>query len=468
MKKIINSFLLLSGFTAGAQTGLTNNGNLQVHTGAQVSITGTLSNGSGAGLVNNGSLYVKGNLTNAQASMTVGSGTLYLNGSSAQTIDGTQPFRTANLQTNNAAGITISNELRVAGVHTFASGRITASSSTSPLTYEDGASYTGSADTRHVNGWVRKIGSDDFDYPVGNGTYLRPVRIHGLSGSASFLVQHGQPTPNSNQWQSPLRSVNPNENWIITRESGGTASLTLNWDNSKVPVPNWISSDIRVASYTGTTWTHAGGTPTGNAATTGLVTTNNIASFNRFTIGSNSFVIPLKLVDFTATNRNGFAQVAWTTEQEANVARFTVERSEDAVHFISFAQAAARNSGHTERYTANDPIALQGSVYYRLRMTDADGHYEYSRIVKLTVSADALISLVNPATDAVQLLSAPALAGRYSYSIHTASGQLVQTGSLLLTTAGRTVLPLQERKPGMYTLQLVRGAEVVKKIFLVQ
>ncbi len=467
MKKIYTGLFLLSASAAGAQTGLTNTGAMQLHSGAQLAISGALTNGASATLVNNGGLYLKGNLTNNQASMSAGSGTLYLNGGSVQTIGGTQAYRTANLQTNNSAGITLSNEMRVSGVHSFTSGIITASTSATPLTYENGASYSGSADSRHVNGWVRKIGAGDFDYPVGNGTYLRPMRIHGLLASASFLVRHAQPTPNSNQWQRPLVSVDPNENWIVTQESGGAASVTLNWDNSKIALPNWVLADILVAGYDGSLWTSQGGTPTGNVATTGSVTATNISSFNRLTIGSGSWVVPLKLVDFTAGNRNGYAQVGWTTEQEANVRWFDVERSADAVHFTPFTRVAARNSGRTEHYATIDPVLIQGTAYYRLRIQDADGRFEYSRIAKLTMNTDGLFNLVNPAVDALQLLSAPQLNGNYSYTIHTASGQLVQQGTVLISASG-TSIPLQERKPGYYTLQLKKGDEVIRKVFVVR
>src|SRR6185369_1693098 len=90
-----------------AQDAFTNSGNLQIFAGASVSGFGSFTNTSSGALVNNGDLYVKGNIVNDQSAMTVGTGALFLNGSSAQTLNGSQIFKTYHLNTNNAAGITL-------------------------------------------------------------------------------------------------------------------------------------------------------------------------------------------------------------------------------------------------------------------------------------------------------------------------------------------------------------------------
>src|SRR4051812_23090287 len=171
MKKIIIQTILLSlGIYTNAQDAFTNNGNLQVHTGASMAGFGAFTNVSTGTLINNGSLYIKGNITNDQASMSAGAGTLYLNGSSAQTVNGSQTFKTLDFVSNNNAGITLNTNLSVSGAHTFTSGVITTSATPNYLVYEAGSSYSGNADARHVNGWVKKIGSTNFIFPVGNGT----------------------------------------------------------------------------------------------------------------------------------------------------------------------------------------------------------------------------------------------------------------------------------------------------------
>ncbi|MBC7829733.1 MAG: hypothetical protein H7122_18460, partial [Chitinophagaceae bacterium] len=148
MKKLVIQLILFlfCGFLH-AQQAFTNYGNLQIHTGTSMAGFGNFSNETAATLVNNGSFYIRGNLTNDQSSMSVGAGTLYLNGSVAQSVNGTQPFRTLNFVTDNNLGITLNNTLSVSGAHTYTNGIITTSSTPDYLVYEAGSSYSGESNS---------------------------------------------------------------------------------------------------------------------------------------------------------------------------------------------------------------------------------------------------------------------------------------------------------------------------------
>ncbi|MBK7124179.1 MAG: hypothetical protein IPH68_16205 [Chitinophagaceae bacterium] len=159
-------FCLLTVSFAKAQVDLKNTGILYLGSSADtIYINGNLINSSTAALSNNGILQVKQNLVNDQASMPAGTGSLYLNGTVAQTVSGSQVFKTYDLITNNAGGITLTNNLSTSGVHTFTAGLITTSATPNYMIYEAGSTYTGSSDSRHVNGWVKKTGSTDFAFP---------------------------------------------------------------------------------------------------------------------------------------------------------------------------------------------------------------------------------------------------------------------------------------------------------------
>jgi hypothetical protein len=146
--------------------------------------------------------------------MTVGTGTLFLNGSSAQSVNGTQVFKTYNLVTNNAAGITLNNNLSVTGVHTYTAGIITTSATPNYMIYEAGSSYTGSSDSRHVNGWVKKTGNTNFTFPVGNATYERSIALTNLTASGEFNVKHNFIlTPSRYSLYNPLVYVDSAEHW---------------------------------------------------------------------------------------------------------------------------------------------------------------------------------------------------------------------------------------------------------------
>ncbi|MBS1563885.1 MAG: hypothetical protein JST39_05825, partial [Bacteroidetes bacterium] len=113
---------LCTGAASYAQVSVQNNGTLFVSGSTTLYVNGDLTNASGAGLTNNGSLYINQSLVNNQSSMAIGTGTLYFNGTSAQALSGTQPFYTYNFVSNNGSGITLNADLSVSGTHTFSAG----------------------------------------------------------------------------------------------------------------------------------------------------------------------------------------------------------------------------------------------------------------------------------------------------------------------------------------------------------
>ncbi|MBK7560284.1 MAG: T9SS type A sorting domain-containing protein [Chitinophagaceae bacterium] len=458
-QKLITLFLIALCGSIKAQDAINNNGNLQIHTGSSITGFGSFTNASSAVLVNNGSLYIRGNLSNDQSSMSAGSGTLYLDGTSAQTVNGSQAFRTNNLETNNSAGFTLNNNLSVSGIHTFTSGMIASSSTPNYLVYEAGSSHTGSNDSRHSTGWVKKNGNTGFTFPVGDATYQRTAAISGLSASSEINCKYFTPTTNIYNLASPLVQVKANEYWQIDKVSGGTAQITLNWDHAKVPMDNIMLADILVAHYTGGNWTDAGGgtTATGNVTTTGSVTSSSVNTFSPFTLGYKSFPVPLKLVSFTAERRSGTSYLRWITENEENVDYFDVQRSYDANNFSSIGKVAARNSGSREHYHFEDQSPLRGFAWYRIRSVDIDGKFSHSRIVVVSETDLQSTSFVvlNPARTAITVFNKTGQEGLFDYRLFNSGGLMVTKGTVNMSSNGGAVLPLPlETASGIYILEL--------------
>lgn len=110
---------------------------------------------------------------------------------------------------------------------------VTTSTTPNCMIYEAGSSYTGSSDSRHVNGWVKKIGSTSFVFPVGNATYERSIALINLTASGEFNVKHTViVTHNRYSLYNPLVYVDSGEHWTINKISGAAAQIAMNWDNS--------------------------------------------------------------------------------------------------------------------------------------------------------------------------------------------------------------------------------------------
>ncbi len=470
MKKIfIPVVVCLCCVSANGQLAFRNNGNLQIHGSASMTGFGDFTNASSATLINNGSLYIGGNITNDQASMSAGSGMLYLNGSALQTIGGTQTFKTFGLETDNSSGFLLNNNLSVAGTHTYTNGMITTSSTPNYMTYEAGSSYSGSSDTRHVNGWVKKAGSTDFTFPVGNATYERSVLLTNLSASSEFNVRHnGAVTPNYTSLYNPLVIVDTSEYWTINKVSGSAAQITMNWDASKIPFPLLMLSDIRASYWDGTFWQSIGGTGSGSVLTTGSVTSNSVSAFNsNFTIGSISFVLPLRIISFTAGRVGGSTRINYNIGNELNVSHYELERSDDRMNFFIIHTQSAINRNGTEFYQYTDNIPLKGIAYYRLKITEYSGRVAYSLIVAVANHSKELYVIKNPVNESIDLYAGTSAKGIYMYSITATNGQVMQTGTINIGQPGVHSIRLQKAfAAGPYELAMKSNMVSLQKLII--
>ncbi len=95
-------------------------------------------------------------------------------------------------------------------------------------------------------------------------------------------------------------------------------------------------------------------------------------------------VLPIELIYFKAAANNGKVDLTWSTSSEKNNDFFTIERSVDAQRFEKvLTQKGAGNSNVTLTYRAIDHSPLKGTSYYRLKQTDYNGEFTYSRVVAI-------------------------------------------------------------------------------------
>jgi hypothetical protein len=164
--------------------------------------------------------------------------------------------------------------------------------------------------------------------------------------------------------------------------------------------------------------------------------------------GSNRFSIVIRqnpalgvhLLDFTATQATGGAQVNWKTENEQNYTNFSVERSTDKG--ITFNVIGGFISSAQGTYGLLDPNPANG-YQYRLRLDDLNGTITYSKAVTLqysvpgdntTLAGNNIIVYPNPSTGIINV----AVAGEAKTNPLTQSiiSSLQAPVTLMATTAG--------------------------------
>lgn len=101
-------------------------------------------------------------------------------------------------------------------------------------------------------------------------------------------------------------------------------------------------------------------------------------------LGLVSTPLPIELLNFDGTAENRIIELNWRTATEINNDYFTVEKSNDGVNFTILGAIKAINSTNSiSSYQLNDNKPNKGTNYYRLKQTDLDGTFEYSKIINI-------------------------------------------------------------------------------------
>lgn len=114
-----------------------------------------------------------------------------------------------------------------------------------------------------------------------------------------------------------------------------------------------------------------------------------VNTFSTFYIHPNRFPfspLPVELLSFTGWNQGSVNKLRWITASEQNTNRFEIQRSANATDWNSIGQMAAAGNSNTQRiYDFTDNLPLFGGNYYRLKIIDNDGSFNYSNVINIFV-----------------------------------------------------------------------------------
>ena len=113
--------------------------------------------------------------------------------------------------------------------------------------------------------------------------------------------------------------------------------------------------------------------------------------------------LPLKLLTFTAKKEGKTNRLQWSTANEVNVDHFEIERSGNGREYGRMQNVKCKmQNGSSYNFTDNSPLTTHN--YYRLKIVDKDGRFEYSPVRTINNSGNFYISVYpNPAKDKLQV-----------------------------------------------------------------
>jgi len=440
--------------TSGSKTTSSNldiNGSIDIEDAAQLDATG----------IPAGQITVGGNWTNTSSHADP-----FVEGSTRVTFDGTggQAISSAGetfyeLEMDNTAlgGVTITSGMVTVNQELVLKDGVVHNSSSTLVALADNVLASGATDASYIEGPMRKIGNDAFDFPVGKDGTLRSISIGAPANvtdafDAEYFDSNPDPSYDITLSEASISNVSSVEYWTLT-QSSGTASVevTLSWNTASF-VGNL--SELKVARWNGSLWAdHGSGSVSGTTSAGTIATSAAIGSFGPFTLASPNAAnnpLPVELLDFAAIGKEQHVALQWTTASELNNAGFWVERSEDGQHFDALAWVPGAGTVSTLRsYNYKDVQPLEGRSFYRLRQLDVDGTETLSALELVEHRRSESLAIrawPNPSRGQLQLASNRE---QMAYEFRNSLGQVVHAGAVGPATQ---TIDLSAFPAGMYWL----------------
>ncbi|RYY48958.1 MAG: T9SS type A sorting domain-containing protein [Chitinophagaceae bacterium] len=349
-----------------------------------------------------------------------------------------------------------------------------------------------SASTARVK-WFIGNNSTTVQVPFANTAleYL-PISIKLRAGASddgfvSFASYAGPDWKNSNYLPEGVTNVNHNGSdnssklidrfWFV--QTGGytiapdISSLYLRYADDEI---NAAGNNILAAGLKAQTWDttqKAWGAPFNSSTSFGninAVALSNISSHQKlgwWALTDGAYVLPVTFLSFSVNSRPTDAQLKWVTSSEQNTHHYELQRGADGILFSSIGSVlSAGNTSTPQQYSFTDFQPLDGQSFYRIKIVDANGAHQFSKIERIERQELFTVSAYpNPATDYLSLSISQALLNqRPLLALYDAAAKKVQTHPLHSTN---NIINLKGLASGSYQLR-ISAVKFLKNISIIK
>lgn len=162
-------------------------------------------------------------------------------------------------------------------------------------------------------------------------------------------------------------------------------------------------------------------------------------------------ILPVEIIDFNGTNKNGRIELNWSTASEINHDKYIIERSDNGLrNWMAVGEKrGGQNSYSIRSYSFTDEAPIQGLNYYRLRQLDMDGTETFSNTI--TVKSDSKINsfalFPNPASEKIQV----------DHNLTSDVDILIinQNGKIVTRKSNSTTIDITHLNSGIYFLKII-------------
>lgn len=336
------------------------------------------------------------------------------------------------------------------------------------LTINLNAYINSASSTNYINGPLKKIGNNNFTFPIGeNGNYA-PCEVNNSGGNSTdeYTAEYFN-SGYSDLSVSGITNVSSREYWTINRTSGtSNPTIILHYEDGSysgiTATPS--TTNLFIARYNGSDWVAASGGANGVSGNTsnGTASLTSVTAFGTFTFGSdNSQPLPVKLIKFDAKVVDRKVFLRWTTSTEVNNDYFEIEKSLNGIDFQKIGRVKGNgNSSQIVNYQFIDSNLILQKTFYRLKQVDFNEEFSYSGIRKVdyeNIMSAKLIVYPNPTTSSITVTGEEDAI----FQILNVYGQIILESDL-------QNIDLSGYSPGVYILKIKndRGSTPAVKILL--
>jgi hypothetical protein len=177
--------------------------------------------------------------------------------------------------------------------------------------------------------------------------------------------------------------------------------------------------------------------------------------------------LPVELTSFTAKYEDAKINLFWKTESEKNLYKFIVEQSNDGKKFDVIKELKSNgNAISSNNYKYSSSIYDYGINYYRLKMLDIDGHFNYSKIISIVVDSrlNDFSLYPNPVSNGIVFIKTNF--ENTNVKIYDLKG-ILNYDSDILNTLSFTKLDISSLPKGIYFVEiLVENQKKLKKLVI--
>ncbi len=182
-------------------------------------------------------------------------------------------------------------------------------------------------------------------------------------------------------------------------------------------------------------------------------------------------VLPLTLLDFSASEKPDHILLQWTTTSELNSSHFDIEKLGTTQQYAKTGAVFAKGaSSIANKYQFTDHLAEVGINYYRLKMVDKDGQFAYSKIIAINVRSNkmgvlSIVSIKNVG-ETVNLNINSSKANPATITLSDMQGRQVYRKSVLLSKGINVVNNNVNLQKAVYVLKVDTDGTKLSQAFI--